>query len=90
MVKALCLGAKAVGIGRAPLWGLGVGGKEGVERVFEILKAEVETAMRLLGCETVQDLNMRCLNTRAVENELYDGPAALDESVLGGRTTAKL
>lgn len=35
VVKALCLGARAVGIGRAPLWGLGVGGTAGVERVFE-------------------------------------------------------
>lgn len=35
VVKALCLGAKAVGIGRAPLWGLGVGGWRGVYRTFE-------------------------------------------------------
>ena len=35
VVKALCLGAKAVGIGRLPLFGLGAGGTKGVERVFE-------------------------------------------------------
>lgn len=35
VVKALCLGAKAVGIGRAPLWGLGVGGWRGVYRTFD-------------------------------------------------------
>lgn len=35
VVKALCLGAKAVGIGRAPLWGLGAGGWRGVYRTFE-------------------------------------------------------
>ncbi len=35
IVKALCLGAKAVGIGRAALWGLGAGGPAGVERTFE-------------------------------------------------------
>jgi isopentenyl diphosphate isomerase/L-lactate dehydrogenase-like FMN-dependent dehydrogenase len=35
IIKALCLGAKAVGIGRAPLWGLAAGGPEGVERTFE-------------------------------------------------------
>lgn len=35
VVKALCLGAKAVGLGRAPLYGLGIGGQAGVERVFE-------------------------------------------------------
>lgn len=35
VVKALCLGAKAVGIGRAPLWGLGAGGWRGVYRTFD-------------------------------------------------------
>ena len=35
VVKALCLGAKGVGIGRAPLWGLAAGGVEGVERILE-------------------------------------------------------
>jgi isopentenyl diphosphate isomerase/L-lactate dehydrogenase-like FMN-dependent dehydrogenase len=35
IVKALCLGAKAVGVGRAALYGLGAGGVEGVERTFE-------------------------------------------------------
>ncbi|KAI9888994.1 MAG: hypothetical protein M1814_006052 [Vezdaea aestivalis] len=35
VVKALCLGAKGVGLGRAPLWGLGAGGVAGVERTFE-------------------------------------------------------
>jgi isopentenyl diphosphate isomerase/L-lactate dehydrogenase-like FMN-dependent dehydrogenase len=35
VVKALCLGAKAVGVGRAALWGLGAGGWQGVDRTFE-------------------------------------------------------
>jgi len=35
VVKALCLGAKAVGVGRAALWGLGAGGWKGVDRTFE-------------------------------------------------------
>lgn len=56
VVKALALGAKGVGIGRAALFGLGAGGVDGVERVFEILKGEVETAMRLLGVERVEEL----------------------------------
>ncbi len=73
VVKALCLGAKGVGIGRAPLFGLGAGGKEGVERVLEILKAETETAMRLLGVERVEDLGMQHINARAVERDTFDG-----------------
>lgn len=77
VVKALALGAKAVGIGRAALFGLGVGGIEGVERVFKILTDETATAMRLLGVESVADLGPEHLNTRAVERDLYDGPAGL-------------
>ncbi|KZF20754.1 hypothetical protein L228DRAFT_249565 [Xylona heveae TC161] len=83
VVKALCLGARGVGIGRAALWGLGAGGPEGVERTFEILKAELETAMRLLGAHSVGDLALRHVNTRAVEQQLYDGPVGLDPSDLG-------
>jgi isopentenyl diphosphate isomerase/L-lactate dehydrogenase-like FMN-dependent dehydrogenase len=51
-VKALALGAKAVLAGRAPLWGLVVDGEAGVRRVLELLQAEIELALQLLGCET--------------------------------------
>lgn len=77
VVKALALGAKAVGIGRAALFGLGAGGIEGVERVLQILKDETTTAMRLLAVKRVQDLGMQHINTRAVERDIYDGPGAL-------------
>ena len=93
VVKALALGAKAVGIGRAALFGLGVGGIEGVERVFEILKAETETAMRLLGVAKVDELGLQHLNTRVVERGIYDGPAGLpglEGAVKGLRAKAKL
>lgn len=76
VVKALCLGAKAVGLGRAPLFGLGAGGIAGVERVLEILKAETETAMRLLGCEKISELGPQHVNTRAVERDIFDGVTA--------------
>jgi len=82
VVKALCLGAKGVGLGRAPLWGLGAGGPEGVERVLEILKAETETCMRLLGAHTVAELGPQHINTRAVEKLIYDGPADMNKWVL--------
>ncbi|KIV98550.1 uncharacterized protein PV09_09647 [Verruconis gallopava] len=83
VVKALALGAKGVGIGRAPLFGLGAGGTAGVERVLNILKAETETAMRLLGVEKVEELGMRHINARALEGEIYDGPAGLSADYLG-------
>ncbi|KAA8576887.1 hypothetical protein EYC84_006927 [Monilinia fructicola] len=79
VVKALCLGAKAVGVGRAALFGLGAGGPEGVERTFEILKAEMETCMRLLGVEKISELGPKHVNARAVERDLYDGDAGLDK-----------
>ncbi|RMZ91206.1 hypothetical protein DV736_g1565, partial [Chaetothyriales sp. CBS 134916] len=86
VVKALCLGAKAVGVGRAALYGLGAGGIAGVERVLEILKAETETAMRLLGVEFVAQLGVQHVNVRAVERDIYDGPARLP----GGLRSSKL
>lgn len=49
VVKALALGAQAVLIGRPYLWGLAVDGAAGVQRVIEILRAELETAMALCG-----------------------------------------
>ncbi|KAI1504349.1 FMN-dependent dehydrogenase-domain-containing protein [Biscogniauxia marginata] len=82
VVKALCLGAKAVGIGRPALFGLGAGGQQGVERVLEILKAETETCMRLLGVEKVSELGPRHINSRRVERDIFDGGAGLDSDRL--------
>lgn len=81
VVKALALGAKAVGIGRAPLFGLGAGGIDGVDRVLEILRDETATTMRLLGAQKVGELGPWYLNTRAVERDIYDGPSGIDRSL---------
>ncbi|OAQ81839.1 mitochondrial cytochrome b2 [Purpureocillium lilacinum] len=88
VVKALCLGATAVGIGRAPLFGLGAGGQAGVERVLEILEAETATCMRLLGAKNISELGPRFINTRRVERDIYDGDPGLDKRGLW--TKAKL
>ncbi|EGY22912.1 L-lactate ferricytochrome c oxidoreductase [Verticillium dahliae VdLs.17] len=82
IVKALCLGATAVGIGRGALYGLGAGGQAGVERTFEILQAEMETCMRLLGAKTVAELGPRFINSRMVERDIYDGEPGLDKGGL--------
>ena len=50
VVKALALGAQAVLAGRAPLWGLAVGGADGVQHVLELLRDEIELALALCGC----------------------------------------
>jgi 4-hydroxymandelate oxidase len=50
VLKALALGARAVLSGRPILWGLAVGGEEGVARVLELLRVELELGLKLLGC----------------------------------------
>ena len=57
VVKALCLGAKAVLIGRAYAYGLGAGGGEGVSLALDILKTDMVRTMKLLGCASVAELN---------------------------------
>jgi 4-hydroxymandelate oxidase len=55
--KALALGAKAVGIGRPFLWGLGAFGQAGVDRVIEIMQGELKLVMGNCGTQTVADIN---------------------------------
>jgi L-lactate dehydrogenase (cytochrome) len=57
IVKALCLGARAVLVGRAYAWGLAAGGGPGVSRAIEILRADLVRTMRLIGCASVGELN---------------------------------
>ena len=54
--KALALGAKAVGIGRPMLWGLGAFGQAGVDQVLAILQAELKLVMGNCGTRTVSDI----------------------------------
>jgi L-lactate dehydrogenase (cytochrome) len=56
VVTALALGADAVLAGRGPLWGLAAGGEQGARRVLEIFRAEIELALVLTGCPSVDDL----------------------------------
>jgi isopentenyl diphosphate isomerase/L-lactate dehydrogenase-like FMN-dependent dehydrogenase len=50
VVKALALGARAVLVGRPPLWGLACGGEAGARRVLELLRDEIGVALALCGC----------------------------------------
>jgi len=56
MVKALCMGATAVGVGRPYVWGLGAFGQPGVEKVLEILRTELFAAMQQVGAPSIKDL----------------------------------
>jgi L-lactate dehydrogenase (cytochrome) len=58
VVKALCLGAEAVLIGRAYAYGLAVAGRAGVLRAIEIIRSDIERTLRLLGCASVNDLDV--------------------------------
>jgi len=57
IVKALCLGARAVLFGRAYAYGLAAGGYHGVKKAIQILYEDVERTMRLLGCPSVSELD---------------------------------
>jgi L-lactate dehydrogenase (cytochrome) len=56
MIKALALGARAVFIGRPFLYGLGAGGEAGVSRVLEIIRAEADSALGLMGVSDITAL----------------------------------
>ena len=58
-IKALCLGATAVMVGRAYLFGLGAGGEAGVDRALELLTGEIKRNMALLGCPSVRQLGSK-------------------------------
>jgi isopentenyl diphosphate isomerase/L-lactate dehydrogenase-like FMN-dependent dehydrogenase len=62
IVKAICLGARAVLVGRAYAYGLGAAGQAGVARAIEILRADVERTLVLLGCKSVAELNASLVN----------------------------
>ena len=56
VLVALALGATAVQVGRPALWGLAAGGEEGARHVLELLRAEVDLALALLGCRSPDEV----------------------------------
>ena len=57
IVKAICLGARAVLVGRAYVYGLAAAGQAGVTRALEILRSDVERTLKLLGCPSIAALD---------------------------------
>jgi isopentenyl diphosphate isomerase/L-lactate dehydrogenase-like FMN-dependent dehydrogenase len=57
IVKAICLGARAVLVGRAYAYGMAAAGTPGVHRAVAILRADLERTMKLLGCASISDLD---------------------------------
>jgi L-lactate dehydrogenase (cytochrome) len=62
ILKAICLGARAVLVGRAYAYGLAAAGEAGVARALEILRADVLRTLKLLGCRSVADLDRTFVN----------------------------
>ena len=64
VLKALSLGAKAVGVGRFYLYPLAAAGQAGVERALGLMRTELERDMRLMGCSSVAELSRANLRFR--------------------------
>ena len=64
VLKALSLGAKAVGVGRYYLFPLAAAGQAGVERALDLMRLEIERDMRLMGCSSVSELSRSNLRFR--------------------------
>ncbi|KVE38031.1 alpha-hydroxy acid oxidase [Burkholderia sp. TSV86] len=64
VLKALSLGAKAVGLGRYYLFPLAVAGQAGVERALQLMREEIERDMKLMGCTTISQLARNNLRFR--------------------------
>jgi isopentenyl diphosphate isomerase/L-lactate dehydrogenase-like FMN-dependent dehydrogenase len=62
IVKAICLGARAVLLGRGYAYGLAAAGKPGVTRALQILRADVERTLRLIGCPSISALDSSYVN----------------------------
>ncbi len=77
IVKALALGADAVMIGRATLWGIAADGQPGATLALDILKSEIDRVMAYLGCRTIGEIDERIIYGM---NDWERGPAARSPS----------
>ncbi|KAL5049372.1 hypothetical protein BDW71DRAFT_217506 [Aspergillus fruticulosus] len=69
VIKALCLGATGVGLGRPLLYALSGYGTEGVDKALQVLSDEVETSLRLMGVVDVSELDLSFVNTAELERD---------------------
>ncbi|KAI1335445.1 FMN-dependent dehydrogenase [Xylariaceae sp. FL0016] len=74
IIKALCLGAKGVGIGRPFLYAMSAYGFDGVDRAMQLLKEEMEMGMRLIGATSVDQLNPSMVDVRNLGSHVTGVP----------------
>jgi L-lactate dehydrogenase (cytochrome) len=77
IIKALCLGARGVGIGRPFLYAMSAYGLPGVDRAMQLLKDEMEMNMRLIGATSIADLSPSMVDARGLvgHGHLMTGPS---------------
>ena len=87
VVKALALGARAVVLGRAPLYGLAAGGELGAARALEILRVEIDRTIALLGCPSIAELSPAFVVRRAHDEHRRLSTVARLQLVSGDRSS---
>lgn len=75
IIKALCLGATGVGIGRPFLYAMSAYGLPGVDRAMQLLKDEMEMNMRLIGCTEVSQLGPELVDARTITQHVQTVPS---------------
>lgn len=74
VLKALCLGATAVGIGRPVLFSMSGYGKYGIRRMIQILRKEMQINMAYLGAKEIADLRPGMVNAKPLERTMFSSP----------------
>ncbi|BBU32933.1 lactate dehydrogenase (plasmid) [Burkholderia sp. THE68] len=80
VVKAIALGARAVLLGRATLYGLAADGEAGVDAVLDLLKSEIDTTLAQIGCPSVQQLGREFIRDGVDRKEVVD-TSTMPESI---------
>ncbi|KAH7909365.1 glyoxylate dehydrogenase [Hygrophoropsis aurantiaca] len=75
VLKAIALGASAVGVGRAFMYSFCAYGQEGVEKAFQIFRDELEMNMRLIGARTIDELSPEMVDASAIHSHAGLTPA---------------
>lgn len=75
VLKALCLGATAVGIGRPVLFSMAGYGQYGIRRMIQILRKELQTNMAYLGARSLADLRPEMVNSKPLEKLMVSSPS---------------
>ncbi|KAK5128634.1 hypothetical protein LTR08_003955 [Meristemomyces frigidus] len=95
IIKALCLGATGVGIGRPFLYAMSAYGLPGVDRAMQLLKDEMEMNMRLIGCNSIDQLSPEFVDTRGLSMHTTGVPSdtlglTVYDPLVGPQEKAKL